>query len=88
MTRFELAGSDLGGWLLVASRSQLAGAMSLNLRHQCDNHDIRHQCSGDHDAEDDYDKGDGLKLIFVLSYISKGIKQFLSFLKILNTILM
>ena len=46
MTRFELADSDLGGWLLVASRSQLAGAMSLNLRHQCDNHDICHQCSG------------------------------------------
>ena len=70
MTRFELAGSDLGGWLLVASRSQLAGAMSLNLRHQCDDHDMRHQCSGDrdqndhddHDAEDDYDKGDGLRV--------------------------
>ena len=65
-----MAVSNLGGWLLVASRSQLAGAMSLNLRHQCDDHDIRHQCSGDHDqndrddhdAEDDYDKGDGVQV--------------------------
>ena len=44
--------------------------MSLNLRHQCDDHDIRHQCSGDreqndhddHDAEDDYEIGDGLRV--------------------------